>query len=34
MEWVPPAYTDMYVAVEPIEPELTQLSWVWTNKEQ
>jgi hypothetical protein len=29
--WVPPVYVDFYVAVEPIEPELTQMIWIWTN---
>jgi hypothetical protein len=31
LEWMPGDYVDFYVAVEPIEPELTQLIWVWTN---
>lgn len=25
-------YVDWYVAVEPIEPEMTQLTWVWADK--
>ncbi len=25
-------YVDWYVAVEPVEPELTQLTWIWTDK--
>jgi len=32
LQWVPPEYVDWYVNVEPIEPELTQLIYVWTNK--
>lgn len=30
LEWLPGNYTDWYVAVEPIEPELTQLVWINT----
>jgi len=29
LAWVPPVYVDWYVAVEPVEPELTQ--FIWTN---
>ena len=32
LEWSKGDYVDWYVAVEPIEPEMTQLTWVWTDK--
>ena len=31
LPWVPPAYVDWDVAVEPVEPQLTQMIWVWTD---
>ena len=31
LAWVPPVPADFYVAVEPIEPQLTQLIWTYTN---
>jgi len=32
LEWTSGDYVDWYVAVEPIEPEMTQLTWIWTDK--
>ena len=32
LEWTGGDYVDWYVAIEPVEPELTQLTWVWTDK--
>jgi hypothetical protein len=32
LEWQPGDYVDFYVAVEPVEPQLTQAVWVWTDK--
>ncbi len=31
LDWAT-GYVDWYVAVEPIEPEMTQLTWIWTDR--
>jgi len=31
LTWVPPAWVGFNVLVEPTEPQLTQLTWVWTD---
>lgn len=31
LPWVPPNFVGWEVAVEPIEPQLTQMIWVWTD---
>ncbi len=31
LAWVPPVDVDWYVAVEPVEPQLTQMVWTYTN---